>query len=384
MVKLRGMTWDHDRGYNPLVAASNSFKLKHPDVDITWDKRSLQAFADRPLDVIAQEYDFLIIDHPHIGEAAEQGCIISLNDLGYDEQLQSLSQNCIGPSHQSYHLHNKQWALAVDAAAQVACYRPDLLDTPPNNWKDVLELAKQGKVLFPLKPVDAIDSFFTLCANMGDPIAQGTEHLVSRPTARFALQLMHAVASHVPKECLTHNPIETLELMSQSDQYAYCPLLFGYTNYSRNNYRDNLIKFSNIPVVNDGDDCGGSIIGGTGLAISSQCQHQELALEFAFYLAGEAFQQGEYFANDGQPAHKSAWLSKNNNQHCSDFFNNTFETLDKSWLRPRYNGFLYFADQGGDLVNEFLADKKTLDETICGLEEFYQQSLDGSQSYNYE
>lgn len=383
MIQLRGMTWDHDRGYLPLIAASNVFQEKHPNVEITWDKRSLQAFADRPLDVIAKEYDFLIIDHPHVGDAAEKHSIISLNNCGFDDALTRLSTNSMGPSHPSYNINGQQWALAVDAAAQFACYRPDLIEQPPKNWQDVLSLAKQGKVLFPLKPVDAIDSFFTLCANMGDPVAQSKEQLVNQETAQFVLSLMQEVAQHVPEVCLTQNPIETLEMMSTTEQYAYCPLLFGYTNYSRANYRKHLIQFTDIPSVGNYGPVG-SIIGGTGIAISSKCKHQALALEFAFMVADEDFQAGAYFQHAGQPANKKAWLSETNNQQCSDFFSSTYQTLDKSWLRPRYNGFLYFADKGGDLVNAFLAGKVSLNQTLTSLETYYQESLQANKAYSYE
>lgn len=383
MIKLKGMTWDHDRGFNPLIAASKAFQIKHPNVEISWDKRSLQAFADRPLDVIAQEYDFMIIDHPHVGDASQKGSIIALDGLGYDADIENLATHSVGQSHQSYHLNGHQWALAVDAAAQVACYRPDLLANIPSTWYDVLELAKQGKVLFPLKPVDAIDSFFTLCANLNDPIAMSSERLVHRKTAEKALRLMYEVAQHVPSENLTHNPIDVLEIMATSDQYAYCPLLFGYTNYSRLGYRENLIKFTNIPGINN-SDCNGSIIGGTGLAISSQTKHQDLALEFAFMVASGEFQTTEYYQQDGQPAHRQAWLNKNNNNDCADFFKDTLLTLDQCWLRPRYNGFLYFADKGGDVINAFLSSEIDLEKTISTLEEAYQTSLQATNEYNYE
>jgi multiple sugar transport system substrate-binding protein len=45
-----------------------------------------------------------------------------------------------GPSFRSYTYGGHQWALAVDAAAQVSAYRPDLLRHPPTTWPDVLTL----------------------------------------------------------------------------------------------------------------------------------------------------------------------------------------------------------------------------------------------------
>ena len=51
MIRLKGMTWDHSRGYDPMIATSKVFAERHNnEVSIEWDKRSLQAFADRPIE----------------------------------------------------------------------------------------------------------------------------------------------------------------------------------------------------------------------------------------------------------------------------------------------------------------------------------------------
>lgn len=383
MIKLKGMTWDHDRGYMPLVAATEKFKEICPEVEIDWDKRSLQAFADRPLDVIAEEYDFIIIDHPHIGEASLKGSIVSLDDECRREQLGDLAANSVGPSHESYTLGGRQWALAIDAACQVGCYRPDLLEEPPKNWDDVIQLAKQGKVLWPLKPVDAIDSFMTICANLGHPVAESKDQFVAREVAEKVLMLMAEINKYLPEENLVHNPIDVLEIMSTGSKYAYCPLLFGYTNYSRTGYREHLIQFCDMPAF-QGHGVSGSIIGGTGIAVSSQCKHMQEAKDFAYFLASGEVQKSVYFEADGQPAHRAAWLSPETNGASSDFFTKTFQTLDNAWLRPRYNGFLYLADVGGDLVNEFLAGKQSLDAVIDGIEQAYTKSLTGETTHKYE
>ena len=383
MIRLKGMTWDHDRGYKPLVAVSEKFKDIYPNVEIEWDKRSLQAFADRPLDVIAEEYDFMVIDHPHIGEASLKGSIISLSDEHHKKHMNDLNAESVGPSQRSYHLNGQQWALAIDAACQVSCYRPDLISAPPKNWEEVAELAKQGKVLWPLKPVDAIDSFLTMCASIGKPAAETHTKFVDFDVAIKVLKLMKKVNQYLPKENLTHNPIDVLEIMSTSDQYAYCPLLFGYTNYSRQHYRKNIIQFCDMPEF-DGQGIQGSIIGGTGIAISSKCQHQEIAKKFAYFVASAEIQKTIYFEADGQPANKVAWKDKQTNQASSNFFSSTFTTIENSWLRPRYNGFLYMADQGGDLINQFLANKLTMDQVINGLEEAYKKSLLGDNKHKYQ
>ena len=46
-VMLKGMTWSHPRGYDPMVACSAIWKEK-TGVEIAWDKRSLQDFESFP------------------------------------------------------------------------------------------------------------------------------------------------------------------------------------------------------------------------------------------------------------------------------------------------------------------------------------------------
>ncbi len=42
-ITLKGMTWSHPRGYDPVVACAELY-LKETGVTVEWDKRSLQDF----------------------------------------------------------------------------------------------------------------------------------------------------------------------------------------------------------------------------------------------------------------------------------------------------------------------------------------------------
>ena len=47
----------------------------------------------------------------------------------------------------------------------------------------------------------------------------------------------------------------------------------------------NIVKFTNIPSFNEEkNNCKGSQIGGTGLAISSKSKHKDIALDYSFYV----------------------------------------------------------------------------------------------------
>ena len=53
-IQLNGITWSHSRGYTSITAVSQRFCELHPDVSIHWEKRSLQEFADAPIENLAK------------------------------------------------------------------------------------------------------------------------------------------------------------------------------------------------------------------------------------------------------------------------------------------------------------------------------------------
>jgi multiple sugar transport system substrate-binding protein len=73
MKTLRGMTWNHDRGLKPMLATAELFEKRNPGVSISWEARTLQEFADFPVDELAKRYDLIVLDHPHMGTAARDG-----------------------------------------------------------------------------------------------------------------------------------------------------------------------------------------------------------------------------------------------------------------------------------------------------------------------
>ena len=61
-IVLRGITWNHTRRFCPKVATAQRYQELHPEVEIRWEKRSLQAFADQSIKDLASHYDLLVID----------------------------------------------------------------------------------------------------------------------------------------------------------------------------------------------------------------------------------------------------------------------------------------------------------------------------------
>ena len=141
-LRLRGMTWDHPRGYEPLHACSAAWR-ERTGVQIEWERRSLQDFESFPVAELAARYDLIVIDHPHVGQVTRAGCLVPLETgTGSDAVFAA-----VGASLQSYRFEERLWALPIDAAAQVQAWRPDRLAAPPADWAAVLELATGGAVL---------------------------------------------------------------------------------------------------------------------------------------------------------------------------------------------------------------------------------------------
>ncbi len=382
MIRLSGMTWDHPRGYAPLEKAAALYRRRRPDVEITWTRRSLQAFADRPLSLMTKDFDLLVIDHPHVGEAERDRSLQPLNDPARQSELDEFAARSVGPSFESYVYKGSLWALPIDAAAQVSCRRPDLLPEPPRTWDQVIALAEQKRVIMPLKPIDAMASFCTLSANIGRPLADDRSKLLDRDAARDVFEALFAVAAHLEPFCLDANPIEVLERMTGEDRFQYCPLLYGYNSYSRPETPKG-VAFGDIPTLGPNGPCG-SMIGGAGLAVSANCRHKDAAMDFAFWVMSGKSQSGFYFDAMGQPGHLDAWESDRTNGLSRNFFRNTLKTMEKSWLRPRYDGFLGFIDKGGALVNACLRGQKKVDDVLVELEMLYEKSLDTRLDRSYE
>src|SRR5215469_2727808 len=123
MVELTGITWNHTRGYLPMVATAQRFSELHPDVSITWHKRSLQQFADAPLADLAARFDLLVIDHPSIGEAAHANLLLQLDEHLAPAFIADQAANSVGGSHASYNWKGNQYALAIDAATPISGFR---------------------------------------------------------------------------------------------------------------------------------------------------------------------------------------------------------------------------------------------------------------------
>src|SRR6185295_17487952 len=193
-IVLQGITWGHSRGYTPLVAFSQRFSELHPEVEVVRKKRSLQEFADFPIEQLTRKYDLLVIDHPWVGTAASEECVLPLEEYLSKEYLDNQLQNSVGPSHLSYLYNNHQWALAIDAATPAASHRIDLLEknnvSLPVEWSNLIDLAKKGKVAAPAIPIDLLMNFYMFCIALNKEPFANDDEVIDEETGLEALATM--------------------------------------------------------------------------------------------------------------------------------------------------------------------------------------------------
>ncbi|MCD4510751.1 extracellular solute-binding protein [Brucella pseudogrignonensis] len=371
-IKLKGMTWSHPRGYDPMVAGAEQW-VADKGVEIEWEKRSLQDFETFPVEELARNFDMIVIDHPHVGQITKEGCLLPLDVPGRETELKELADGSVGQSFPSYNWQGRQWAFPLDAATQVQAWRPDLMDKPATSWGEVLRLARAGKVLLPLRSPHSLMCFYTLVANAGTPCAVEGELIAVEDGAK-AFEQLREVASLVKPECFGMDPIAVFEEMAEPESEIACsPLIYGYVNYAMPGFRDRLIRFADIPSGPAG--VAGSALGGTGIAVSAFSKHPEAAIDFAYWIASGDVQKGLYAASNGQPGHADAWEDDTVNNATSGFYRDTRATLEGAWVRPRHNGYMPFQEAASERINKGLLNNEKAEVVVADLNRLLRESF---------
>jgi multiple sugar transport system substrate-binding protein len=159
----------------------------------------------------------------------------------------------------------------------------------------------------------------------------------------------------------------------QGDDHVYCPFAYGYSNYGRRDFTDRPLRFGGL--VTFGGNRLRSTIGGTGLAISTICQHLDEAVDYARYVASPECQSGLYTVTGGQPGHRQAWLSDDLNVLTNGFFEDTLPTIDEAYLRPRYPAYNRFQEDAGAMIWEYIRSNGDTRQTAGRLNDRYRESL---------
>lgn len=376
MIRLRGMTWSHPRGYDPMVACSQAWK-EQTGVEIEWAKRSLQDFESFPVEELARQYDLIVIDHPHVGEITAQACLTPLDIGGREAEREALAAGSIGGSYASYTWEGRQWAFPIDAAAQVQAWRPDLISAAPLTWDSVLDLARQGRVMIPLRPPHSLMSFYTLAANLGTPCAtQGPGDLIAAQDGEKVYALLAELARLCVADCFDMDPIAVSEALSGPESKVACaPLIYGYVNYGIAGFRDRQIAFSDIPAAGRHGPAG-SALGGTGIAVSAFCKEPGAAIDFAYWVASGEVQRGPFAKAGGQPGHAAGWEDDAVNAATNAFYLNTRATLDRAWIRPRHQGYMAFQEEASQRLNAGLRRGEDGASVVADINRQFAESFD--------
>jgi multiple sugar transport system substrate-binding protein len=376
MTSLKGIAWNHSRGFVSVVACAQRFEELHPEVSIQWEKRSLQAFADASMAQLASAYDLIVMDHPHTALAATDGLLLPYEDWLSADFLADQAAHSVGSSHGSYHFMGKQWTLATDAAAPIATWRPDLMEKHslehPQTWEEVLELARRGFVTVSAFPIDILMHSYTFCEALGsEPFTEN--EVAPDDILAAALTELRKLVELCDPACLGRNPIRTAEWMTQTDdsRAAYCPFAYGYSNYSRPRYAPHLLKAGGLVVFN-GKRLR-STLGGAGLAVSSKTLQPQACMDFARFTASADTQKGLYFQAGGQPGHRAAWLDDAVNDASNDFFRNTLQTLDESLLRPQFPGYMAFQDAATPIAHAAAAGRLPATDAAAEINQLYRK-----------
>jgi multiple sugar transport system substrate-binding protein len=373
---LRGMTWEHRRAVDPLLATMPAFRTRHPDVDIQWSSRSLHGFEFASVEELAQEFDLIVLDHPFVGDIAASRCLEPLDAL-FDGELDAAF---VGPSLETYRWAEHVWAMPVDAACQVAVSRPDLMRSlgrdAPETWNELFRLGDEARrkgmaLAIGLKGVHSLMTFFTLCANLGRPCAvHQSEPLFDPGVARRALASLRELIGYCPREVLDWNSIALHDQMAARDDLAFCPAVYCYATYAERDVRRPL-RFHNLPGL-DKPTCRGSTVGGTGIGLSARCRHKSAALDYLRFVSEETIQR-TFAENHGQPARREAWTDSHINERFGRSYLNTLKTMEQCWIRPRYPGYLSFQAKGGELIEAHLRGAVSEADTLSKLSSLFHE-----------
>lgn len=377
-IQLTGIAWDHSRALPPLVATAQRYEETHPGVRIHWQKRTLDEFGHAPIDVLAQKFDLIVIDHPWAGFCFEKKLVHDLGKITSPEKLAELKLNSIGPTFDSYVWQDKLLALPIDAATPAPSWRPDLLERanigPPKTWAEAVALARRGLAVIPGFNADLFLHFVMLVKALGAEPCADYEKIAPTEIMQRAAEMLRQLTEPMSRQIFELNPIFVAERMTTTDDFAWNAFAYTYNNYARPHFAPKPMLFGDLFPLASGGPRLRSVLGGTGIAISAHCSQVGAALDYALFVASGKVQKGVYVQAGGQPSHRAAWDDPLADQLCGGFFSATRLTQSEAIVRPRYSGYVALQTDGGKALQEYLRDGCSLVATLEKLNVLYRAS----------
>lgn len=372
MTDYRGLTWEHPRGTTALRRAAADFTAAAHDSTLTWDAQPLEGFESHPIEELCAAYDLVVLDHPHLGDALVAGCLRPLEEVFAPELVRQWAGAAVGASGHSYRVAGRHWAAPLDAATQVAAAHRAALPEPPGEWQSVLELAERAPVALSLSGPHALLTFFSLCNGLGErPATEPGRPLISTGTAIRALELMAELLARTDPATASLNPIALLQLIAEGERLVYCPLVYGYVNYS---HRDDgsPVRFADVPRLRPEGSLG-SVLGGTGLAVT---RRTPVTPELAGHLAGlmsADTQRDLLAAHQGQPGRGEVWSDPEVDAAAGGFYQGTRATIEAAWVRPRLPGYPALQSALSTVIRDGLLSRAEPRELVAALLEIWER-----------
>lgn len=372
-ITLRGLTWDHPRACDGLFAETHRFNALNDDIAIEWDVHSLRGFEATPIVETADKYDLIILDHPFMGDATAGGALLNLQEHLDAVDLAALKESYIGFSFKSYEYAGGLWALPIDAASQVAVCRPDLLDEAmPATFDEAIALGQRGGLGLSMANPHAFMNYLGIASCLGADISGTGEHLLPQDIAVQALSILRQLARHIPDAAFNWSSIDLLEAMAHSDDVAYCPFVFSFNSYAQAPAAGrHHLRYCDSPAITANP---ATVLGGTGLAVSSSTRDIGAAVKAALHLVKESPQIRMAEAG-GQPAHRSVWSPTAQKTINGTFFDECRTMQETAVLRPRWPRYIKLQNFAGQLLQTDCQDQAGDGmQTIKDIEDYFRSA----------
>ena len=245
---------------------------------------------------------------------------------------------------------------------------------PPQTWAEAVALAQRKLAVIPGFNADLFLHFIMLLRALDAEPCAGHEKIAPRETMRQAAEMLRELTGPMSRDIFDLDPIQVAERMTTTDDFAWNAFAYTYNNYARPGFAPKPLQFGNLITLQPGGPRLRSVLGGTGIAISTNCINVPAALDYALFTAGDCAQRTIYVQAGGQPSHRAAWDDTFANRLCGGFFSGTRLTQEEAMLRPRYSGYVPLQTDGGNALQEHLRGSLSLDATLDKLDALYRES----------
>lgn len=372
MTDYRGLTWDHPRGTVALRAAASRFSSEGSHAHtLSWDSQPLEGFESHPVGELCARYDLVVLDHPHLGDALEADALRPLDELLPARVIEEWRASTVGAAADSYTLDGRLWAAPLDVATQVAALNRASVAEPPRTWDRAVELAGAVPGALSLAGPHALLTYFSLCVALGEAPATRADAvpLVDGAAGVAALGMMRDFLDRCDPATAELNPIALLERVADG-RISYCPFVYGYVNYA--SAEGGPVRFADVPRCRPGGPLG-SVLGGTGLAVSRRTPVSEELVEHIVWLLSADTQRDYLPRHQGQPSRREAWTDPAVNGRSGDFYTDTLATTEHAWVRPRRPGYTAFQTAASRLIREGLLAGRPVTELYDALEALHRE-----------